>query len=136
MFRTAHALCRVLILKAEIGKHLRSAYQAGDKEALRALLPQLKEIRKRLDIFHRCYREQWYKENKSFGFEIQDLRIGGLMRRVETCTQVLSDYLDGKLARIEELEQPLLDFHGEGTVEKHRTFTAIYKNIVSANQIC
>ena len=57
---------------------------------------------------------------KPEGYEVIDLRLGGLASRLETCGKRLSDYLSGKLARIEELENELLccdgcgkDFYGQ-----------------------
>jgi len=38
---------------------------------------------------------------------IQDIRIGGLIRRVASCTERLELYVDGKLDKIEELEDLL-----------------------------
>ena len=34
--------------------------------------------------------KEWFCENKPFGFEVQDLRIGGLKARVETCKNRLN----------------------------------------------
>ena len=47
-------------------------------------------------------------EKKPLGFEIQDIRIGGLIQRVKHSKRVLEKYLDGQLEVVEELEQELL----------------------------
>ena len=135
LFETSYALCKVLELKAELGKRLRAAYQAGDKEALRSIIPDMKEVVKRLNKYHKAYRNQWLIENKNVGFEIQDLRIGGLIKRVESSIDILSDYLSGKIPDIYELEQELLDPTGEGKVEHCRPLLRDYKDIVSPNDI-
>ena len=54
-------------------------------------------------------------ENKPHGFDVQDLRIGGLLYRTESCRQRLLDFADGKLTRIEELDEPLLPFREKET---------------------
>ena len=48
------------------------------------------------------------KERKTFGFEVQDIRIGGLLQRIKRCKRTLENYLDGKIDKIEELEQEIL----------------------------
>ena len=65
-----------------------------------------------MEHFYEVYREQWLAENKPFGFEVQDLRLGGLCKRIRHCGERLQAYLDGALDRIEELEAPVLDVRG------------------------
>ena len=50
----------------------------------------------------------WEKENKPFGWEIQDVRIGGLIRRIKTCGERIEKYLAGEITTIEELDNELL----------------------------
>jgi hypothetical protein len=50
--------------------------------------------------------------NKTYGFEVQDARLGGLMRRIANCKERLLAYADGNIDVIEELEEgvlPILD---------------------------
>ena len=42
--------------------------------------------------------------NKPFGFEIMDIRYGGVISRIETAKARLEDYLDGKIDSLPELE--------------------------------
>ncbi|MDD7393469.1 MAG: beta-N-acetylhexosaminidase, partial [Eubacteriales bacterium] len=58
--------------------------------------------------------DQWYAENKGQGFDVQDIRIGGLKQRLAHCEKMLRDFADGKIEKIDELEEPLLDLHGNG----------------------
>ena len=60
------------------------------------------------------FRAQWYKVNKPFGFEIQELRLGGMKERLTASAARLIDYADGKVDRMEELEQPDLPFSFSG----------------------
>ena len=53
---------------------------------------------------------QYYKENKSNGFEIEDIRFGGIVKRLENCSRIILEYCDGKLDRIEELDQKVVDY--------------------------
>ena len=62
----------------------------------------------RINIFHRAFEKLWFTENKPYGFEVQDLRLGGLMQRIDSCRRRLKDYVNGKLESIPELEEELL----------------------------
>ena len=110
LFSTQRALCEVLELKAELGIKTRSAYKAGDKVALKKLLKErYYPLIKRLGIFYQAYINQWDIENKPFGFEVQDFRIGGLIKRVEHQARRLEQYLAGKVDAIPELDETQLD---------------------------
>lgn len=111
LFDTSLALCRVLEQKCALGRQLRQAYQAGDRAALQALqleaLPALRSsLRQFLALFHR----QWLQENRAFGLDVIDLRVGGLLQRLDTAAERLGAYLGGAAQRLEELEEPLLPF--------------------------
>lgn len=64
-------------------------------------------------MFYVGIRKQWMKQNKPFGFEVHDLRFGGLLQRLEACRQTILLYLSGELERIDELEAPVLPFVNE-----------------------
>lgn len=108
LFSSMRALCDVLALKTDLGLRTRKAYLDGDKAALAALVGEYAEVEKRVDVFYEVYRTQWMLENKPHGFDVQDIRLGGLARRVRSCKECLKAYLDGQLERIEELEEPVL----------------------------
>lgn len=120
LFEMLYNLSNVLALKAELGQITRNAYHSGNKEALEALLEVYDELLERLEIFYQSHRSRWMKENKAQGFDIQDIRLGGLIRRVKDCRQTIEDYVNGRIAQIEELEEPLLDFHGNGSRLEHK----------------
>lgn len=109
LFRTAYALNEVLYLKYDMGIRLRTAYTSGDVEELKKCAKDLGKIISKLNKFIILYREQWLKENKPSGLEIQELRLGGLKERLVGCKRRLEDYLDGKVKDIQELQEKLLD---------------------------
>ena len=116
VFYTLSKLCYVLELKAELGVRTRRAYQAKDKKALLKLVKEYGEVAKRIGEFHAAFLNLWEKENKPQGWEVHDLRLGGLIRRVETCRDKLQKYVKGKLMKIEELEEEILPY-GDGTFQ-------------------
>lgn len=115
LFATQHALCDVLSIKAELGVKTREAYADRDKEKLEALIADYKKLSQKLEVFHQVFMNQWFTENKPHGFDVQDIRLGGLMTRIKSCTNRLQALLDGKIDRIEELEEKQLDITGTGT---------------------
>lgn len=135
LFRTQQALCRVLEVKAELGARTRAAYRAGDREALTALVKDYQAVEDRLEAFYDSLRLQWEKDNKPWGFEVQDIRLGGLRQRVRHCRKSLERYLAGALSAVEELEAPQLDFMGKGENFQRQAISYYnsWKDTVSAN---
>ena len=120
LFDTYAALSKALIRKATYGKRLRDAYQKNDKETIGSLVEELTFIREDLHEFYTTFRNLWMKENKGYGFEVSDVRIGGLIARIETVTIMLRDYLEGRIDKIYELEDESLDYWCGATSEELR----------------
>ena len=113
LFRMRYEYCRVMELKYDLGVKTREYYQNGNKEALRLLVKSsYRPLVRRLKKFYEAYAIQWFTENKPFGIEIQDLRTGGLIFRINACADRLTKYADGKCESIPELEEMLLDIDG------------------------
>ncbi len=115
-YDTLSKLCRVLAIKTNLGTRLYEAYGNGDKTTLKQIATDdIPATIKALEEFLATYRVQWYRENKSFGFIAQELRIGGLLTRLASVKETLLSYLDGSLEKIEELEYAPLP------MKRHRT---------------
>lgn len=110
LFASYAALCRVLTRKATYGKRLYGAYQKKDREGMEQLLAELADIREDIIEFRRVYREQWMRENKGFGFEVIDVRLGASISRVDTVTWMVNNYLTGRTEKIYELEEERLEY--------------------------
>lgn len=134
MFAFYQQLARVLFIKADIETELLQAYQEDNHEKLKHLLSQLESLQKeikKLQIFHR---NLWFYWNKPFGYEVIDLRYGGLISRIETARWRLQNYLDGRLEKLTELEEPRLlfdsPFETQGSVGRN-----LFHGIYSASKI-
>ena len=112
LFRTLGLLCRALEIKATLTIDIRAAYKAGDRSSLRKIANErIPLVSERIREFLCAFREQWYLENKTIGFDAQEQHIGGLLERLNSTALRLNDLADGKISSIEELEQPVLDFY-------------------------
>ncbi|MBP3605935.1 MAG: beta-N-acetylhexosaminidase [Clostridia bacterium] len=114
MFDCYAKMAAVFATKYELGVKTREAYKAGDKaELLRLAKEDYTLLYKQLQDFLPAFRKQWYTENKTYGFDCQEIRVGGVIARVDSCKRRLLDYCAGKIERIEELEEELLPLRGE-----------------------
>ena len=109
LYESMASLCDVLSVKFDLGNRTRALYEAGDKEGLRALAEKdYEETIALLEGFYQAYRKQWYNFNKTYGFEVQDTRLGGLERRLKNCKEQLIAYANGEIATIEELNEEVI----------------------------
>lgn len=147
LFKTLAALTDVLALKADLGVRLHKAYDlatgktgagtAGNEQSTQASeasetgRKQLSELAQvtipelihRLEQFYEAFRAQWRQENKTFGFEVHDIRLGGFLMRLKDVQNDLRQYLDGETSGIDELEEKQLPFgcsydEGEPSLER------------------
>ncbi|VMO04165.1 glycosyl hydrolase family 20 (GH20) protein [Streptococcus pneumoniae] len=111
LFETQAQLNAILSSKVDVGRRIRHAYQADDKESLQQIARQeLPELRSQIEDFHALFSHQWLKENKVFGLDTVDIRMGGLLQRIKRAESRIEVYLAGQLDRIDELEVEILPF--------------------------
>lgn len=125
LFSVQASLCRLLEVKSEAGIRIRDAYLRGDiKELSRfadTILPKLSVL---AGVFMDEYRLQWENENKIFGLDVFDLRMGGLLQRIRTAIHRLHRYVEGELDQLPELEEKLLTFDGQADDASARAISA------------
>ncbi len=125
IFETYKSLCDVLTQKATFGKRLYASYHAEKRSCIPQYIAEVTEIAEKMEVFYQDFRSLWLKENKGFGLEISDIRIGGMIQRAKTVKQRLQAYLDGKIDEIEELEAVRLNYFG-GQIEGEDRFTPFH----------
>ena len=102
---TLGKLTYAVSLKAEMGWRIYEAYQANDRDTLAKIArEEIPALSVALADFLETFRRQWYRENKTFGFSCHEIRLGGLMAKVESARLRLLGYLNGEYAEIEELK--------------------------------
>lgn len=136
LFETAWNLCQVLEIKADLGNRIKEAYDQDETQILKKLAQEeLPELIEKLEIFYKRFRNQWYQENKSFGFEVQTVRLGGLIQRVKDVKQILEAYLCGMCSMIEILEEERLPFHYFEEQDIRKLNYNLWSDIVSPSKI-
>ena len=130
-------LADALSVKAPLGRKLYEAYGKKDRQALEALAE--KEIPLAMEKI-RAYRDSrealWNRESRIFGFEVLDIRIGGLLARLESAKKRVEAWVSGEVDSLPELEEPRLPFRPVKEGEEH-TLCACnsWKTIISASPI-
>lgn len=111
IFDVPQKLSAVLKQKSELGLQLKRAYDNRDKATLRhAATEGIPAIAAAVNELRIAHRTQWLKMFKPFGWEVLDIRYGGVINRLDTAAVRLLAYASGELDRIEELEQERLPF--------------------------
>lgn len=131
LFESYYRLCDVLATKASLGDRTRRAYKQGDRDALTELIIAYETTEKKLEAFLNAFRKMWVADNKPHGFDVQEIRLGGLITRTKSCRKRLEEYLCGKADRIEELEEDTVDFH-DGGKDFKRAITRCYSYVGAA----
>ncbi len=109
LYEYAYLTFDYLAAKCEIAEKLYPAYHKGEKATLMhikdTLLPRLIE---KTNALHKYHRKIWFENNNVIGWQNMDIRYAGVAARCESAMLLLSDYLEGKIDRIEELEEERL----------------------------
>ena len=105
-------LSDVLENKADFGIRLKAAYDRRDKESLGAMQSECDVIVEKIKALWESHRASWMEYNKPFGWEMHDLRYGGLIARFQTVKMRIGAYLSGACDRLEELEEERLRLDG------------------------
>lgn len=109
-FQTVRALTDLLINKADFGVRLTQAYRENDRTTLAEMVKECDVIIQKINVLCDKHREAWMKYNKPFGWEVLDIRYGGLKARFDCTKERITDYLSGAISAIEELEADRLRF--------------------------
>ena len=114
LFNTQIKLMEVLFHKHNLGNRTREAFLKDDIKELADLVPIYQDVIGKIREFFCAFRQQWYFDNKVFGFEIHEARIGALLFRLQNCSERLDRYCNGEIEDIPELKEEILDLYGNG----------------------
>ena len=98
LFETQAQLNAILSSKVDVGRRIRQAYQKVIKRACNKLLEEeLPKLRSQIETFHKLFSHQWLKENKVFGLDTVDIRMGGLLQRIKRAESRIETTLAGEI---------------------------------------
>lgn len=109
------SLAKVLSYKYDLGYKTRIAYQ--NHQDLKEIIEQYRNTIKALKDFIKYFRIAWFKENKPHGFDVEEIRLGGLLLRLESCRERLIAYQQGKINKIDELEENIVSLGRNEPIE-------------------
>jgi hexosaminidase len=135
LFKPLRHLCEVLYIKYDLGLKTRELYYNKDREGISELIENAyKPLLRKINMFYKAFLAYWNQDNKPHGFDVQDIRIGGLIQRIKHCMQDLADYANGGGA-IQQLDEELLDFLGKGDILTKQSITFNNYNLNSTVNI-
>lgn len=137
LFEYYATLAFLLSEKADLTEQIRQAYRTGDNSALFRLS---KEECGKIADFAEALRIQrqnlWMKEYKPFGYEILDIRLGGVAVRAKSAAERIAGYLAGKTDRLAELEEDILPYKTPEMLEHERLHGVyLWEELISAGNM-
>lgn len=137
LFSFYEQLAKVLRMKAELGIDLKSAYEQRNTVGIKVCLGILELLKEAIYELRRAHRDLWFSVNKAFGWEVLDIRYGGLLARIETAVYRLGEWLNGNVLKLEELEEERLRYDGPEQFPENVTLGRgeVYNRIVTACSI-
>lgn len=108
-------LAAVLVHKSDLGVRIKEAYDGKEKDILKEIgSNEIPEIVRSLEEMKQLREELWMADAKPFGYELLDIRIGGVITRLKSAGRRIERYLAGDIMRLEELEETRLPYFAIG----------------------
>ena len=111
LYRYAQAVFEYLYLKTSVAENLKPAYMKGNREVIEHIVKELlPAMAKKILEIHKKYKALWFDSYKVFGYSRGDAAYGREQARIATAVERLTEYLDGRQERLEELEEMRLPY--------------------------
>ena len=108
MFDFYAALSHALALKCRWHELAADTVRSGDREMAAELAEDLGGVIDAMDTLRISWRTLWEYTNKPHGFEVIEMRLGGVMARLATAAEKMAAFAEGSVADIPELSEPSL----------------------------
>lgn len=133
LFDFYEQLASVLAKKAELGVQLKNIYDHNQKEQMKEKRLTVRSLKTEVNHLRKAHRKLWLENNKAFGWEVLDIRYGGLLSRLETADYRLIEWEEGAIDHIEELDAQRLAYRGPYGNPEETIGNALYHRIVTAS---
>lgn len=104
------ALAHALSLKCAWHEGAADAVRHGDRELAASLAESVPAAREAIESLRLNWRQLWESTNRPNGFEVIDLRLGGVAARLTTAEEKMRAFAGGGPDDIPELSEPSLPF--------------------------
>ena len=112
IFDELSELSSLLSLKCNIILNLRKAYKENNLNQLNELAKEISSLIIKYENFYNKFKKMWYIFSKSQGFDVTDLRMGAVILRLKHVKEILNQYINKEINKIDELEEEVLDYFG------------------------
>lgn len=119
MFRYYRELAKTAALKCDWHNQAAGIIRRKERSKIPQLCSLAENLIRQLFSLSDAWRDLWYSDNKPFGFEVLDIRIGGCISRFRTAIVRLQAFERGEISDIEELTCEKLPFlrNADGEIE-------------------
>lgn len=111
-YRFIKMIFEIMQLRCFVSENLVAAYHNGNRSLLEKIcnetLPALLQLTQHC---HQLHEKLWLTNYKPFGWEVLDLRYGGVEARIRYASARLGSYLNGTIPLLDELEETRLPMH-------------------------
>ena len=108
LFEHYAVMAHALALKCAWHERAAKAVRAGDREMASELAAGIPDTIEALEVLRRVWRRLWESTNKPNGFEVIEVRLGGVIARLDTAQEKMADFAAGVTDDIPELTEPSL----------------------------
>lgn len=103
-------LAKALALKCEWHQNASTCVREKNLQKAAEMAHSVTNIINTLEELRAAWRTLWFSTNKPYGFEIIDLRLGGLAARVQSAGIRMQSFAQGEISDIEELSTKALNY--------------------------
>ena len=126
LFAYYEKLAAVLADKADLGVRIKAAYDQKQQAVLREICEkELPGIIKNLEAMKDLREDLWMTDAKPFGYELMDIKLGGVLTRLDSTGKRIQKYLDGIIVRLEELEEERLPYFEKNASKRENRWSQI-----------
>ena len=133
LFSFYQLFAMILANKSSLGIDMRQDYQANTLINISNYEERIKELNSDTNLLRKKHQEIWFEANKPFGWEILDIRYGGLLTRLDSTLSRLQDWQQG--LSIPELEKEILPFDGPYLMPEGIVGRNLYHGIISPSKL-
>ena len=126
LFAYYEKLAEVLTNKADLGVRIKVAYDQKQKWVLKEICEkEIPDLVKNLEELKDLREDLWMAEAKPFGYELMDVKLGGVITRLNSTSRRIKKYLNQTIEQLEELEEERLPFFNKNVHKRENRWSQI-----------